>query len=367
MSLTELFAGHDRGLVASRFSRFNPNAAGKLLALHRGPELIGAVILRQPKARSPWRDFIGAERAVIAPGAPPMVQRFAFAGDEGARAVRVALEELGPGALCEAWLEHPGDRAILKGLGAAWLGTKVSAYGELRGLFRLGEGKPVRYDLDGAGLARLDLPWNWRAAARELARAAPSFADHYSHYNRRHSWAACALRGYSWDPGFISKPAEMSKAWKQEHPDALHWPLRDTMLMRRFPSVSELLAQLAALGSAAQRVRLMALAPGGGELSRHADITDKEAGTRDGMLLRLHFPIITNAGVRFASWRPSGEKAMAHMAEGSGWFLDTRLPHTAINGGSTRRIHLVIDAEGCRELRARLSWPEKRVGSSPSV
>ena len=33
------------------------------------------------------------------------------------------------------------------------------------------------------------------------------------------------------------------------------------------------------------------------------------------------------------------------MPEGTCWYLDTRKPHRAINGGKEDRIHLVIDLE----------------------
>src|SRR5690606_6752563 len=49
-----------------------------------------------------------------------------------------------------------------------------------------------------------------------------AFAQHYSSYNKRHSWTAFALHGYSsGEPDFIIKPAEMSKGWKAENPSRL--------------------------------------------------------------------------------------------------------------------------------------------------
>ena len=39
------------------------------------------------------------------------------------------------------------------------------------------------------------------------------------------------------------------------------------------------------------------------------------------------------------------------MAKGECWFLDTRRPHTAINGGDDIRIHLVADVWANDEVR----------------
>ena len=38
----------------------------------------------------------------------------------------------------------------------------------------------------------------------------------------------------------------------------------------------------------------MNLAPGGGELERHTDQVDPDAGVNDAKLMRFHFPIVTN-------------------------------------------------------------------------
>ncbi len=42
------------------------------------------------------------------------------------------------------------------------------------------------------------------------------------------------------------------------------------------------------------------------------------------------------------------------MKKGEGWFLDTRRPHTAINGGDDIRIHLVADVWANYEVRRLL-------------
>lgn len=187
--------------------------------------------------------------------------------------------------------------------------------------------------------------------AEQLSRL-PAFADHYSKYNERHSWSALSLRGYSSDPKMIEKPAEMSKAWKGEHPEWQSMQLIDTPLLALIPAVSQLVSCLPT--PAVQRIRFMALAPNGGALRRHSDLVDVESGLADGKIARLHFPIQTNPQVLFQSWGHRANIIKLHMSRGSGYYLDTRKPHAANNGGSERRIHLVIDVQSCADIRALL-------------
>jgi len=209
---------------------------------------------------------------------------------------------------------------------------------------------------DWPALARLDLP---RLIVGPLARALPRldamWADHYSSYNARHSWSALALRGYGGRPEFIEKPAEMSKRWKAENADKLAWKLANTPLRWDLPEAEALIG---AVPGHKHRVRLMRLAPGGGELLRHADITDPDAGTRDGQLMRIHIPVVTNDAVRFEGWRPDGSRQEARMETGSVWFLDTRKPHTARNDGPSPRVHLVMDVESSAALRGLIGVAE---------
>lgn len=89
-------------------------------------------------------------------------------------------------------------------------------------------------------------------------------------------------------------------------------------------------------------------------MTRHADITDLEAGTDPRKVLRIHIPLRTNPGVRFRSWGLDGQAVERHMDVGELWYLDTRKPHTAINGGETERIHLVVDTYSTPEILAQL-------------
>ena len=180
--------------------------------------------------------------------------------------------------------------------------------------------------------------------AAELAAQMPQdgWAQHYSSYNKRRSWTAMALRGFG-DEAFVEKPAEMSRRWREQHPEMLRARCADTPLRARLPAVEPILS---ALGSPRlERVRLMALDPGGGELARHADLTDHDAGLARHQLCRIHVPLETNPGCEFTTWRlADGRATRTHMEAGHAWLLDHTKPHAAINAGSQRRVHLVIDA-----------------------
>ena len=113
------------------------------------------------------------------------------------------------------------------------------------------------------------------------------------------------------DPQNIVKPAEMARKWKAEHPDWEQWPLEWTPLIEALPAVAELVDLVGiTLGVASwERVRLMRLQPGGGELTRHSDITDPDAGAAEGKLARIHVPLFTNQQVRFPHVDPGAGRA----------------------------------------------------------
>jgi hypothetical protein len=197
------------------------------------------------------------------------------------------------------------------------------------------------------GRLALEVPDTAPLLAAIDARPVP-LADHYSTYNLRHSWRAVALRGFSDDPAFIQKPAEMSKGWKAEHPEALAWTPRWTPLLELWPEAVPLIE---AVPGHPERVRLMHLRASDGELTRHADIIDPDAGTAPGRLCRIHLPLRTSSSVVFTSWRLDGTARTESMAVGSAYYLDTRKPHAAVNTGSVDRLHLVIDTSSTPQLR----------------
>lgn len=164
-------------------------------------------------------------------------------------------------------------------------------------------------------------------------------ANHWSKYNKGNSWSALSLRGYG-DKEFIIKPSSMSRKWKKENGHLLDAECRDTPLMKRFPSVKRILK---AIPGKKERVRLMFLTPGGGELERHTDKIDKEVLFVEGGIARLHIPLVTNKGVEFTCWGMDGTESRYHMKKGGLYYLEIHKPHRAVNEGKDTRIHLVID------------------------
>ncbi len=350
--VADLFRRHDGDLPLGAFTGVKEatvaqwHSEGALTVVGENEPVAAWVVHRSSSSRS-YRDFRGLAMGQIPAGAAHVV-RMAAAPGYGA----LLTEPLRSAAVAEIWQEHPVERWAAEQAGLHWRATKIRASSELVGVWDhrgSANGASPYSPLSYNGLQLLDLEYDPAVILEEARAAGLEWADHYAVYNKGHTWSAIALRGFGGDPEFIIKPAEMSKKWKADNAEKLEWQCVDTPLLERFPSVQALLEFLPA-----QRVRLMRLAPGNGELTRHADITDPEAGTEPGQLLRLHFPLLTNPSVEFHSWLPDGSVQRAHMGAGTCWSLDTRKPHTAWNKGQTERIHLVIDAWSYPELLERI-------------
>lgn len=175
----------------------------------------------------------------------------------------------------------------------------------------------------------------------QIYRYEPKFANHYSNYNTKNAWSAFALRGYYPDPLRIEKPEEMNDKWRENHKNEIPF-LQDTELYKYFPTIEE---HLYKYNTKIHRVRIMKLTPGGGELQRHTDQVDPDAGTKIGQLARFHFPLETNPRVIFSTWDNFDQKQDYHFGVDEIWYLDTRKPHMAVNNGTTDRLHLVVDFE----------------------
>jgi hypothetical protein len=170
------------------------------------------------------------------------------------------------------WIEtHAEDTEKLQQLervGFKRLGSKVSASSELKSILIKTDNHMVRTNhpmslSDKATLEKLTPTFVDAEMLQELRSdlenyvAKPTnhgWADHYSSYNLRKSWSAISLKGFTNDPEFIIKPAEMSKKWKEDNAALMHNEVRPTEAWDSFPSVHRIL-QL--LGCETQRVRLM--------------------------------------------------------------------------------------------------------------
>lgn len=265
------------------------------------------------------------------------------------------------------WADWDEQNAVFVQSGFHPIGTKITTFAEIyrvyfkdgppcaASLFEDTRKHPVIDPLERCTLDRMPtdikdiLPHI--ITLKDRIRTLDDFTDHYSNYNDKHSWGALSLRGYTADPAFITKPSEMSNKWRTDHAH-ISFNLQDTPLRAELPEVEELLKLIP---GEHHRIRLMRLTPGGGELRRHTDQVDPDAGVGIGQLLRFHFPITTNYNSVFTMWNLNNTDRTYHMSVGELWSIDTRKPHQAINAGDTERIHLVVDVESTLELRTMLS------------
>lgn len=326
---------------------------------------IAAVAIAKVLSRpSPHHDFAGRTATINA-------------GDVFVKAIAgepEAIERLIAGVTLRAeppamWIEaHVEDRALVESLearGFERVMTKISASSDLKGLYcRGGEPSQRPAPLEPADepsvavLSEEFISPEECAAILAEAEAAAQWAQHYSGYNKRQSWTAFALHGFDpSDPSFIIKPAEMSKKWKEDNADRMLAECGPTVAAQHFPTA---LAVAERVPGAKERVRLMRLSAKGGELTRHADITDPDAGTRDGQLSRLHIPLQSHEQCVFRTWDLEGREHRTHFAERSLCYLDTRKPHAVINPDDVDRIHLVLDTFATPELREALAENKKR-------
>ena len=348
-ALAARFQYHDGNRTLGAFSRVKENAVADWLDAGRlvdtGSTLVATRVARQ---RTSVKDFTGRVAAVLAPGTLVVLRA---AGPAVPLAATVRKQAAGAPILWKAWSDHPEEREAARLLGLSNVGAAISASSEIRTIWvdqpaRLAAALPPE---ENAGV--LPLPELATCGAAEVRGWLPEVAtlwqDHYSSYNKRRSWHAVGLRSFGGDLAFIEKPAEMSKAWKTDNAAMLEAVCDDTLLMDTLPGARRLFD---ALPCRFERIRLMRLTAGG-ELARHADITDRDAGCAPGRIARLHFPIETNDQVEFTSWSLDGQPQTASMTSGCWWYLDVRKPHRAINGGSVDRVHLVADAVVSPALR----------------
>jgi hypothetical protein len=193
----------------------------------------------------------------------------------------------------------------------------------------------------------------------EIARFT-EWTDDFPYYSDG-TWGAISLRGFNpADPAWGIKPAEMSKNWWAEHPEAKQYDRCDwTVAAPRCPTIVNLVtAVVAPWGGELERVRLLRMAGNagrGGRLARHTDITDRAAGTADGQIIRFHIPLVTDPRITMSGWNLAGEEHAVHLAEWGLYYLDARKPHAVHNAAGIDRIHLVIDVTATPAARAAIA------------
>jgi len=256
------------------------------------------------------------------------------------------FSSLGKNVWFECMSEDTQANRLLKKCGEL-IGTKVSTFGELQSYYFSGKrNHPSVSDAEKITICELKLNQDIAPLIESIRLkldSLPNFVNHHSNYNKKKSWSAISLKGYSDDVNFIGSPNE--KKIRKKYGDS--FTLQETALMKEFPEVRKIIGLV---GGEVERVRFMRLKSGDGELTRHTDLEDKVFGVSEGKVMRLHFPIVTNAGVEFTVWNLNGEREVHRMKVGRGYFIDTRKPHSAINRGEDERIHLVIDAYSSKDL-----------------
>jgi hypothetical protein len=240
-----------------------------------------------------------------------------------------------------------------------WVGWKITSFGDIYHYWYLTNDIktvfPVEYSVpryEHLTVNKASVDFDVSRAKAEVAALDVEYTNHYSNYNAKKAWAALSLRGFFADPARIEKPAEMSDDWHAANGEG-PFELQNTPLWDRLEAIRGLVSfWTEACGAQVERVRLMRLAPGGGELKRHTDQVDNDAGVRNGQTMRMHIPLVTNPGVDFTVWNWNNEPTVVNMREGECWVLDTRKPHCVVNRGTTERIHLVIDVFANDAVRA---------------
>lgn len=359
-SFGELFKRRHKALVFGAFGLTKERDVADALARKRiiwvGDPPVAAAIFNVSKAGAIHQDF--AQRDCPIPAGCVFVKAFACDRMDAGALVLGTLRERAQGrpVWVEAFEEDAAARCALeKAGGFAYACTKISAGSEIKGLYVSGAAPPLPQlpPEETATQCILEREWLTPEAHTEimveLEMFGDHFAQHYSDYNKRKSWTAFALRGYQDDPGFIIKPAEMSKSWKEENQALLSEPVRWTQAAEHFPTT---IKQVDRLGVQIDRLRFMRLRSKNGELARHADITDREAGVRDGFIARLHIPLRTSRAVTFIGWDARGQARAQAFPERALVYLDQRKPHAVRNTDLTLdRIHLVVDCFADRAVR----------------
>ena len=244
---------------------------------------------------------------------------------------------------CHIFEENNTHKESVLEAGFRKVGTKYSTFSDIVGVYYKGGRKFIPIvETENINMCKTSLSFDHNIIdelVEELINMNLEYTNHNSNYNKKKSWQALSLMGFEKDSTYVDKKADL----KEDR------PIVKTDLYDKLESkIDHFLNQLP---GEFDRVRFMTLKPGGGELARHTDQTDPTWGTTDGKMLRFHMPLKTNDKVVFTSWNNDGKENKYNMGKGECWFLDTRRPHTAINGGDDIRIHLVADVWANDEVR----------------
>lgn len=166
---------------------------------------------------------------------------------------------------------------------------------------------------------RLPLTFSAEELQIDLERVQPDeWTRHYEDDDYEGEWSGAPLRSIGGQMGQLFPIP------------AAHILFEDTPLLARCPYFREVLSSIACpLNS----VRLLRLESGSRILAHSDDGLGIEAGE-----VRLHIPIVTEAGVEFYL-----DEQRVEMSAGECWYLDLSRTHRCDNNSTSPRVHLVVD------------------------
>ena len=345
--ISDFFNKSDGDYLKSPFTEVNKRTAAVYLSRYEmimNPDYM--VVVTQAKTKTAVKDFSGNVIAHRQKG-DKFIPRFAYTDDK----VFKTIDKIKGNLWIHVWQEKKDEVEAIKSLGFKHVCTKITSHAEIFGIYY--RGSELKTTIPQSQLISLEkrCDADVEEVIKELNSLDLEFTNHFSNYNPTDSWGALALRGYSPDYKFISKPGVMGKKWKDDGTD---YKLQYTELWDRMPSVKRLLERHFPKGIEYDRIRFMRLGKEVGVLERHSDKTEKDAGVDDGKIARFHFPLQTNEDVWFEMWDCNGELIKKNLPVGEMWYLDMRKPHRASNCGKTDRIHLVVDVFATPEIRELL-------------
>ena len=331
----------------SPFAKAKKNGMATALSKGQLHEQQGVVYeIRTAKTTSKIKMFgAGPEIASVIPG-DKVISKLSYAdGNTGENITNVLNKFITP-IWCYIFEEDTFLKKAVEKAGFEKIGTKISTFSDITGVYYKGGRKFVPVpETENINIYKTPLEYDHNIVdemTSQLLKMNLEYTNHNSNYNRKQSWKALSLLGFEEDSTYVDK-----KAGKEEDR-----PIVQTDLYKKLEHfVKHFLDKIP---GRFDRVRFMTLKPGGGELARHTDQTDPTWGTTNEKMIRLHIPLKTNDKVIFTSWDNNGNKCVHNMKKGECWFLDTRRPHTAINGGDDIRIHLVADVWSNQDTRRLL-------------
>lgn len=340
-----------RGYSAGAFATPTAAECAELIRtgyLLSGPGWIAAV--KYLSRDSTRKDFTGRKYTLPAPS--NIITHLAAEPD-------AVLPDLSMFSIVYAYREDPNVTVQLQAQGREVRAVRVSAASEIIAAWgRPGTGT-VYPEWDTATVRQVGLHVSdeLRARIRGEATRLQGWLDDFPFYSDG-SWAALNLRGFKpSDPTWGIKPAEMSKSWWAEHPEAKELTVCDwTVLAEQCPATRALVESVSWWGGL-ERVRFLRMAGRGGKggkLLRHTDVTDRAAGTSDGQITRFHIPIVTHQAITMTAWNLNGKGMATHLQEWGCYYLDARKPHAVTNPTGVDRIHLVVDVLADAHVRQHI-------------